>query len=114
MAKIYAAPKEIEYKADWSEDWRKNDNEYIAKLREHCRKFDNDPLVGEIIKTPRADGYAQYMVGSVKPFFLILLPLGDAWRADAIWERGIRLAEARKMVKNEKEFAKLWADAKKG
>jgi hypothetical protein len=35
--------------------------------------------MGEIIKFPVADGYAMYMVASMKPLMLIHLALGDAW-----------------------------------
>lgn len=35
--------------------------------------------VGEVIQFPVADGYAQYMVVSMKPLQLMHLPLGDGW-----------------------------------
>jgi hypothetical protein len=39
----------------------------------------NGKNVGEIIQFPVADGYAQYMVASMKPVKLVHLPLMDAW-----------------------------------
>jgi hypothetical protein len=39
----------------------------------------NGKNVGETIRFPVADGYAHYMVASMKPVQLIHLPLGDAW-----------------------------------
>jgi hypothetical protein len=39
----------------------------------------NGKNVGEIIQFPVADGYAQYMVASMKPVKLVHLPLWDAW-----------------------------------
>ena len=64
-------------------------------------------MAGEIITTGVADGYAYYMVFGEKPLTLIHMPIGDAWRAGAIWERGLRIADARQMPKVERENNKF-------
>lgn len=103
MAKIYGLPEgfeapKIEYKKYDREKEEAKEEEFLKRLSLHLRGRHKGDIVGEEISTPYADGYARYMVESEKPFALVHLPLGDAWRADSIWERGLRLADARKMV----------------
>jgi hypothetical protein len=113
MAKAYAPPKGYDYEPDYGnwQDWQKHENAYIKRLRSFCKKNSDskNPLVGEIIKTPMADSYAFYMVYRTKPLELIHVPIGDAWHADNIWLRGLRLADVKKMVENEKAIAKLFS-----
>lgn len=110
MAKIYtevaAVPApEPDYKNyDWELE-EKREKEYLEALAAYLRECNAGDLVGKEIHTPRGDGYARYMVVSHKPFALLHLALGDAWRADEIWERGIRLSDAREMV-NRRESKK--------
>lgn len=82
-AKIYSAPVEInlpENTFDNVKDWVKNDDDYIKELRSHLKTLGYiGKNVGEIIQFPVGDGYAQYMVVSMKPLRLIHLELGDAW-----------------------------------
>jgi hypothetical protein len=35
--------------------------------------------------------------------------LGDAWHADSCWIRGLRLADAKKMVEADKAMAELFS-----
>jgi hypothetical protein len=108
MAKIFNAPKElpepeVDYKnydrvkeADAEQAW-------LKKLKAYCIKHGNGETAGEEVSTGVADGYARYMVFSEKPLQLIHLHLGDAYSGGAIWERGLRLADVRQMVKWRKE-----------
>lgn len=43
------------------------------------KMFINEPETGKIIRFPVADGYAEYMVVSIKKPQLIYLEIGDAW-----------------------------------
>lgn len=66
-----------------------------GELKQKCRH----ELVGEIIKFQVADGYAEYMVKKVKPLQLIHLSDGDAWQADPILIRGLRVDDVRQIVR---------------
>lgn len=86
MATIYSAPEgydapEMNFKNFNRDEWLKKENGYIARLAEWCRNRNpNDhEYVGKIIRFPVADGYAIYMVASLKPVQLIHVELGDAW-----------------------------------
>jgi hypothetical protein len=82
MAKIYNLPDGFEApKLNFSKM-----DEYrtaCAKLEEDLKawllKRNNAEHVGEIIRFPVADGYAEYMVAALKPVELVHLPLWDAW-----------------------------------
>lgn len=78
MGKILNSPIPYNYPADWKE-WEKHDKEYIENVRKSVKTA--DPYAGKILAIPHADGYAQYMVKSLKPVVLIHLPVGDAWEA---------------------------------
>ena len=83
-AKIYTAPKEVSLPSntfDNVKDWQENDEKYIANLKKHLQEElgYNEKNTGEVIKFPAADGYALYMVISMKPLMLVHLELGDAW-----------------------------------
>lgn len=82
-AKVYQAPKEVslpEFSFQNVSAWQENEKKYIEQLKEHLKKMNYvGKNVGEILKFPAADGYAQYMVISMKPLMLIHLELGDAW-----------------------------------
>ena len=83
MAKIFSAPKEVKVPTlDFKDvkNWKANDEKYIQELKNHIQSLGyTGKNVGEVIQFPVADGYAQYMVASMKPLQLIHLPLGDAW-----------------------------------
>ena len=86
MAEIYNAPKEIElpnYSFDNVGNWKDEEASYKKKLIAHINDMGyNGKNVGEIIRLPMADSYAQYMVLSMKPLGLIHLELGDAWTSE--------------------------------
>jgi len=82
-AKVYQAPKEVslpEFSFQNVSAWQENEKKYIEQLKEYLTKMNYvGKNVGEILRFPAADGYAQYMVISMKPLMLIHLELGDAW-----------------------------------
>ena len=117
MAKAFAPPEEVgDFEFDFSNyDHNKYDaaeTTYTARLKAALPKYSKtpeDPIVGEIVRTPRADGYAQYLVLSTRPLELVHLPVGDAWRADPAWIRGLRLSDVRKMIEDDKELHALFS-----
>jgi hypothetical protein len=82
MAKIYASPLEVkvpEFNWEDIEQYKKDCETYMENLKAFLRKRNSGKNVGEIIQFPVADGYAQYMVASMKPVELVHIPLWDAW-----------------------------------
>jgi len=83
MGKIYSVPTEIKVtKFNWKDISQYHKD--CDKFRDDLKKFlkdngHNEEHTGTIIKFPFADGYAEYMVISLKPVRLIHIPLGDAW-----------------------------------
>lgn len=68
-------------------------------------------LVGEVIRFPVADGYAEYVVMNTRPLQLIHLETGDAYAADAMTLRGLRVSDVRSMVKSSRALADMFAGA---
>lgn len=87
MATVYSVPDSIKVpELDFRDinGYRDACNKFCAELKEWCvQRAANvgvtDENYGEIIRFPVADGYAEYMVASLKPIQLIHLPLWDAW-----------------------------------
>ncbi len=82
MAKIYDAPEGIETPVlNFSKiaEYRQACDKFKEDLKAFLLKRNNAEHVGEIIRFPVADGYAEYMVAAMKPLQLVHIPLGDAW-----------------------------------
>lgn len=82
MATIYSSPSQIkvpELNFQNFNKYEKECEEYKQKLKEFLLKRNSGKNIGEIIRFPVADGYAEYMVASMKPVELVHLPLMDAW-----------------------------------
>jgi hypothetical protein len=82
MAEVYLAPKSIKVpELDFRniDGYEKACDNYKSELKAMLQKRNNEKNVGEIIRFPVADSYAEYMVASMKPVELVHLPLGDAW-----------------------------------
>jgi hypothetical protein len=114
MTKIFKAPVGYEPPViTYDAGWREQEAEYLARLKAAAQAFSgNGDLIGEIIRFPRADGYAQYMVWSTKPLKLIWIELGDAWDIDKVTERGLRLSDVREMVERDRKLAELFGRSK--
>jgi len=78
--RVYNAPKEISLPSFSSTDYNKDCNKYKDQLREWLKgKGFVEKETGTVIKFPVADGYAEYMVASVKGGQLLHIETGDAW-----------------------------------
>lgn len=113
MAKIYGKIEGIEFpEPDYKNyNWeleRKKEEDCLNKLKSLLRSQNDDPIIGFEVNVGRGDGYARYIVCDTKPFAMIHLPFGDAWRGDAIWERGINLKDARQMQKQSESRKSLF------
>lgn len=77
MGKVYSAPIPAP-KMDY-DNWARDERKYMTKLREWARMNSKDPNAGDVIKFSVADGYAVYVVLSLKPVKLIHVNLGDGY-----------------------------------
>ena len=79
MAKIYSAPESIEVPSWDAEDWEKEENRYIEELRKYCLDDNSGSYIGKVANFSIADGYASYMIASIRPLELIHMETGDAY-----------------------------------
>lgn len=111
-ATIYDAPQELEVpKIDFANFNRleqdKKDEKYLADLKANLASLGwTGKNAGEIIKFPVADGYAMYMVVSMRPLQLVHIPLWDAWH----WQFAHLLTakEVQQQIDGGKKLAKLF------
>jgi hypothetical protein len=84
-------------------------SEFLDKLRGWLKanKY-TGTLAGKVVSWQIADGYAEYMVVSLRPLKLIHLPLGDAWRMPAPFERGLTAADIRDQVERVEKLNALF------
>ena len=120
MGKIYAPPKEIgpapefrEFRIDGKFNMGKMEEvekEWTDKLRAWCKKDSPEhKYIGEIIREQVADGYAQYMVYSLKPLALIHLSLGDAYQFK--WAHRWTASDVKAMIEQRKKLKSLFEQA---
>ena len=62
--------------------------------------------VGEVIRFPVADGYAEYMVFDLNPVRLVHIPLGDAWHFEYV--HLLTKTEVLKKIQQQKALAELF------
>ena len=115
MAKIFNPPSEIKV-PEIGHDFKKYEKEceeFATKLKEFLIKRNpNGELVGEIIRFPVADSYAEYMVASLKPVALVHMPLMDAW--DFEYANRLTAKDIKDKVAQQKALEKLFSRKKAG
>ena len=62
---------------------------------------------GDILRVPRGDGYAQYMLADGRKSCLIHLPYGDAWDSPDV--QFLPKAEVLRRIDGEKKLASIFA-----
>ena len=111
MAQILTAPAGFEPpEIDYRSDWQKQESDYLERLARLARDSagaNPHPLIGEIYRSPRGDGYAQYMVWRARPLQLVWIELGDAWEISAPEARGLRLSDIKQQVEWNQNWKKL-------
>lgn len=114
MATVFSAPEGYDPPVLTGEDFRANtwedkEDAYIARLSDRAKMNGTNPLIGEVVRWQRADGFAQYLVWQTKPLQLIHLELGDAYSVEDVLIRGLRLADIRAMVAREQRIREFFA-----
>ena len=108
MATIYAPPSEVPVPGFNLDTWQEDHKRFIDALRAWCQQHNAAPETGEIIRFQVADGYAQYMIYSLKPVKLVHIPLGgDAYTFPYI--NRLTAADVRKEVRREQAIRKLFS-----
>lgn len=109
MAKIYASPLEVkvpEFNWEDIEQYNKDCETYKENLKAFLRKRNSGKTVGEVLRFQVADGYAEYMVASLKPVELVHLPLMDGYQSETA---ELMTAESIKnKIENQKRLNKLF------
>lgn len=110
-------PAPIEAPSVFGDDWREKEEAYFAEMKAMARKANARPgrmreglldLIGEVLRWPRADGYAVYMVWNVYPLEIVHLAVGDAWSIEPALIRGLNVAEVRRMVEHERAMKEMF------
>lgn len=122
-ATIYSAPKEIQqptlsiHKYDGEtineklNSLRLAEEKYIDEVKSWIKRAGySGENSGEIIQFPVADGYAQYMVISMKPLRLVHIPLGDGW--DFQYVNRLTAKDVQDKINGQKALEKLFGGKK--
>jgi hypothetical protein len=113
MAKVYLAPidpPEVDYVNFDLEAYDRANNEYLEELAALAKQNGTSDLLGEVVRWPRGDGYAQYLIWRTSPLELIWLKIGDAWSVEEALIRGLRVSDVREMVQRERNIRALFAE----
>jgi hypothetical protein len=107
MAKVFDSPSEIKLPAFSMETYKADEEKFLIELKDFVIKRKPGKNVGEIVRFSYADGYAQYMIASMKPLELVHIPTGDAWHLPYV----NRLTA--KDIQANLDFENHWKTAKK-
>lgn len=114
MIKIFKAPSQVklpEISFEHINQYQDDCDVYIEELKALLQRgMPKGKNVGEIIKFPVADGYAQYMVASMKPLQLVHIDLWDGWHFEFI--HLITSKEVQLKIDQEKKLKELFGNKK--
>ena len=108
-AKIYSGIKGLEppkFSFDNSSNYQKTCDKYFDELKAKCKAQSKGKYVGEIIKFGVADGYALYMVYSMKPLELIHINTMDGYQSE--FADLLTLERVKEMIERDKKMAELF------
>lgn len=111
MAQIYSPPEELQapelnIKLSWEESDQQA-QEWLEQLRQFCKDNGAGKYAGKIVRDQVADGYAKYMVFSLRPLILIHIPLGDAWHSQ--WSHRWTASDVREMADREEAMVSMFS-----
>ena len=109
MLKVFTLPDGFEAPVfNWEdiEKYQKDCSEHTKRIKQWClERNPEQECVGEVIRFPVADGYAEYIVAAIKPVQLIHLPYMDAYQSETAY---LMTATAiKEKVKQNKALEKL-------
>lgn len=109
MAKLgveYKLPPE-DFK-DWNSPANKAHLAEFDRLLEVSSNLPDGEIVGSILRFPRGDGYAFYLVSSIKPLTLRHINYSDNWTVEPALIRGLRLSDVKRMVEGERALERIF------
>ena len=120
MAKIYVVPNGFQYpEFNWKDTakYKKDIEDHSERLKQWLIKrcvllAKNTENVGEIIRFPVADGYAQYMVGCMKPLELIHLEYYDGYSFE--YANRLTAKDVEDKINQQNALNRLFASKKQG
>jgi len=109
---VYSVPEEVGKKPEYWDcggDFKKHNaatEAWIETVKDFAKKNGQGELKGEEIRFQVADGYARYVVLSLRPVRLIHLPVCDAYQFP--YAHRLTAADIREEVRRSKAIAALW------
>ena len=84
MTEVFSHPEELnkffpEFDFKNINEYFEKEKTFIKKVQEFCKKHGTGKYAGEYFRVPMGDGYAQYVVVSLRPCEVIHIGTGDAW-----------------------------------
>jgi hypothetical protein len=113
MAKVYETPGHIKVpEFNWEDipQYNKDCEKFKQDLKSYLLNRKKGKLVGEIVRFPVADGYAEYMVAGLKPVELVHIPTWDAW--DYQYAHLLTAKEIEERIESERLLAELFGGKK--
>ena len=116
MAQIFRPPKEFDLpkmetyvkKRGFNYDQYEKDCEaIIARLKQALKDSQTCPEAGEEIRFQVGDGYARYLVVSLKPVHLVHLDVGDAYQMQ--YANRLTASDVRAQIKRQKALDELFS-----
>ena len=111
MGKVYTAPEGFETpKFNDMNTYSKRCDEYVAKLQAWAKENGSGPEAGKIVRFNVADGYAQYIVFSLKPVKLIHIDTMDAYQFQ--YANRLTAGDIREKIRQEEAMEKMFSKNK--
>jgi len=89
--------------------WQEYDARTDALLAKLIQQSSSGGLVGRVLRFPKGDGYAFYLVVKEVPLTLSHIPVGDAWTIPEAHIRGLRVQDVRDMIRRDDALAVLFS-----
>jgi len=84
-----------------------DEDKYLVELTDFVKKRKSGKYIGKVIKFPVADGYAKYMVASVRPLELVNIPFDDEYEFQYIYN--LKWKDIRLKIEQEELLNKLFS-----
>jgi len=103
---IYKAPDTIK-RPSWNDDYEKDTERYLEKLKNLCHTKGTGKYTTKIARFQVGDGYAEYMVISLRPLKLLHVDIGDCWEYQYI-DR-LKATDIKQNIDQQEAMAKLFS-----
>jgi hypothetical protein len=116
MGKIYSGiegltvPDITNITGDTYDEYEKACEKYVKEVKKYAKARSACNEAGEEIQFPVGDGYARYIVASLKPVELIHLNIGDQWHFQYV-DR-LTASDIKEKIRLQKSLKNLFSKAK--